>query len=119
MGLDPVWWVFIVFLSVLINMGVMLYFLYAKLEGAEDLLHDVKFISWYKHTYGTSLLGRQARMNAISMVVMMPGLMIKRGEVSLEAYSRLPSSLVNRIRMLYLLMIANGLAMIALYVFAF
>jgi hypothetical protein len=119
MNVDPVWWVITVFSSIFINCGIMIYFLYAKLEKAEELLYDVRFICWYKNVFGSSLLGRQARMNAISMVVMMPGLMEKRGEVSREAYLRLPQSLANQIRALYSFLFVNCLAMVGLYFFVY
>lgn len=119
MSVDPVWWVIAVFFSALINIGIMIYFLYTKLERAEALLYDVKFICWYKSTFGTSLIGRQARMNAISMVVMVPSLLQKRGEMSREAYLRLPASLIKQIRALYIYLYANGIAMIGIYLFVF
>lgn len=119
MNVDPVWWVALVFSSILINIGIMIYFLYAKLEKTEEILFDVNFICWYKNFYDKSLIGRQARMNAISMIVMMPELMQKRGEVSREAYLRLPPALVIQIRTLYLFMFSNCLAMIGLYVFVY
>jgi len=119
MDVDPVWWVVAVFVSVSINIGTMIYFLYTKLEKAEAFLYDVSFISWYKSTFGTSLVGRQARMNAISMVVMVPRLLQTRGKMSREAYLRLPASLINQIRALYIYLYANGIAMIAIYMFVF
>jgi hypothetical protein len=105
------WWAFILFGSFIINALLMICFLYTKLEGAEELLHDVKFVCWYKNFFGKSLIGRQARLNAISMVVMMPGLMQKRGELSQEAYSRLPTSLATQIRALYMFSFANCLGL--------
>ena len=119
MNVDPVWWVVAVLVSVFINIGIMIYFLYTKLEKAEAFLYDVSFISWYKSTFGTSLVGRQARMNAISMVVMVPRLLQTRGKMSREAYLRLPASLINQIRALYIYLYANGIAMIAIYLFVF
>lgn len=119
MNVDPVWWVFLVFSSVFINIGMMILFLYTKLEKAEELLHDVEFVGWYKNTFGSSLIGRQARMNAISMVVMMPGVMQKRGEVSQEAYQRLPASLIKQVRALFVFALFNGMGMVGLYLFVY
>lgn len=119
MNVDPVWWVFLVFSSVFINIGMMILFLYTKLEKAEELLHDVEFVGWYKNTFGSSLIGRQARMNAISMVVMMPGVMQKRGEVSQEAYQRLPTSLIKQVRALFVFALFNGMGMVGLYFFVY
>lgn len=118
-SIDKVWWVVVVFSSLFINIGVMLYFLYAKLDEVEALLHDVQFICWYRSVFGTSLIGRQARMNAIAMIVMLPDLMQRRGEVSREAYLRLPDSIIQQIRALYVVMFANCLAMIGLYFFIY
>jgi hypothetical protein len=118
-NVDPVWWVFLVFSSVFINIGMMILFLYTKLEKAEELLHDVEFVGWYKNTFGSSLIGRQARMNAISMVVMMPGVMQKRGEVSQEAYQRLPASLIKQVRALFVFALFNGMGMVGLYFFVY
>lgn len=118
-NVDPVWWVFLVFSSVLINIGMMILFLYTKLEKVEELLHDVEFIGWYKNTFGSSLIGRQARMNAISMVVMMPGVMQKRGEVSQEAYQRLPAPLKKQVRALFVFALFNGMGMLGLYLFIY
>lgn len=93
--------------------------LYTKLDEAEGLLYDVYFICWYRSTFGTSLAGRQARMNALSILVFIPGLLEKRGEMSREAYLRLPDSLIKKIRALYLLLCANSLAMAGLYFFGY
>ena len=117
MNIDPVWWIIALFISVFINLGLMICFLYTKLDEAETLLYDVYFICWYKSTFGTSLAGRQARMNALSMVVLIPGLLEKRGEMSREAYLRLPASLIKQVRVLYIFLYANGLAMAGLYFF--
>lgn len=119
MCIDKVWWVVVVFSSLFINIAVMLYFLYAKLHEVEALLHDVPFICWYRSVFGPSLIGRQARMNAIAMIVMLPDLMQRRGEVSREAYLRLPDSIIQQIRALYVVMFANCLAMIGLYFFIY
>jgi hypothetical protein len=118
-SVDPVWWVVAIFVSVFINIGIMTYFLYTKLEKAEAFLYDVNFIRWYKSTFGSSLIGRQARMNAVSMVVMVPSVLQKRGAMSREAYLRLPPSLIKQIRALYIYLYANGIAMITIYVLVF
>lgn len=117
MSFDPVWWVIVVLSSLFFNIGIMIYFAYTKLDEAEAFLYDVNFISWYRNTFGTSFLGRHARLNAISMVVMMPGLLQRRGEISREAYMRLPPTLVKQIRALYFFLYANGFALACLYFF--
>ena len=110
-----IWWAFVNTGSVLINIFLIIQFLYTKLEKAECLLSDVKFICWYRNFLGTSLIGRQARLNALSMVVFMPGLLQKRGDLSREAYLRLPYSLVAHIRALYMLAFLNCLGMTGFY----
>ncbi len=110
-----VWWAFINMGSLLINMFFGIYCLHAPLEKSEALLHDVKFVSRLTSFFGGSLFGRQARLNAISMVIMMPNVMQRRGEISREAYLRLPTSLKLQIRALYFLTFANCLGMACFY----
>jgi len=55
-------------------------------------------------------------MNAIYMIVMLPSVPQKCGRMSREAYQRLPASLINQIRALYIYLYANEIAMIAIYV---
>lgn len=117
MNIDPVWWSIAVVISAFTNIGLMMYFMFTRLDDAEALLYDVDFIRWYKNTFGTSVLGRQARMNALSMAVIMPNLLERRGKMSREAYLRLPASLKKQIYGLYLFLLANGLAMISLHLF--
>ncbi|WP_346829097.1 hypothetical protein ABDX87_18020 [Pseudomonas abietaniphila] len=76
-----IWWAFVNMGSVLIKIFLIILFLYTRLEKAECLLSDGKFICWYRNFFGTSLIGRQARLNALSMVVFMPELLQKRGEL--------------------------------------
>jgi hypothetical protein len=109
------WWAFTNIGSVLVNILLIILFLYTKLEKAECLLSDVKFICWYKNFFGTSLIGRQARLNALSMVVFIPGLLQKRGDLSREAYLRLPYSLIAHIRALYVMAFLNCLGMTGFY----
>ena len=58
-------------------------------------------------------------MNAIYMIVMLPSVPQKCGRMSREAYQRLPASLINQIRALYIYLYANEIAMIAIYMFVF
>ncbi|WP_296181015.1 hypothetical protein [Pseudomonas sp. UBA1879] len=109
------WWAFINLGSVLANVVLIILFLYTKLEKAEKLLYDTSFIGWYKNTCGASLIGRQARLNALSMIIFMPKLMQKRGEVSPEVYSRLPYSLIAQVRALYIMALINCLGATGFY----
>lgn len=115
MAIDIGWLAVILMASVLINVGLVIYFKYTKLEEIEDLLYDVEFISWWKRVGGSSFKGRAMRLNIISMVVMMPGLLQKRGQLSRDAYMRLPTRLKNQVRALYFLLCANGAGMAAFY----
>jgi hypothetical protein len=108
-------WAFINMGSLLINMFFGIYCLYGPLEKSEALLHDVKFVARLKIFFGESLLGRQARLTAIARVVTMPKRMQRRGEISREAYLRLPASLKLQIRALYLLAFANCVGMACFY----
>ena len=111
-------WAFINMGSLLINMFFGIYCLYGPLEKSEALLHDVKLVSQFKNFFGESLLGRHARLTAIAKIVTMPNRMQRRGEISREAYLRLPASLKLQIRALYLLACANCVGMACFYFLA-
>lgn len=109
------WWAFSNAGALFINIFWNIYFLFVQLPKTEALLHDAKFIVRFNNFFGNSILGKHAKMHAIAMVAMMPKRMQRLGEVSHEAYLRIPTSLKVHILAMYFFMCVNMLGMTCFY----
>lgn len=95
----------------------MTIFCYQKIEIIESYLNDCRCISDARRMWGDGIIGRQMRMNMVTVVLTFPRLMHHRGDISKDANLRVPRHLRIWILWLYINLNTVFVCMIGLYAF--
>ncbi|MBD8598658.1 hypothetical protein [Pseudomonas sp. CFBP 8772] len=123
--LEKAWWVMAVFGSIFANIIIMIYFQLGKLATMEELLSDVKLvhlndcrcISDARRMWDDGIIGRQMRMNMVTVLLTFPNLMYLRGDISKDANLRVPPHLRAWILWLHIILNTVFVCMIGRYAF--
>lgn len=114
-----------VFGSIFANIIIMIYFQLNKLATMEELLSDVKpvhlndcrCISDARRMWDDGIIGRQMRMNMVTVLLTFPNLMYLRGDISKDANLKVPPHLRAWILWLHINLNTVFVCMIGLYAF--
>lgn len=93
------------------------FFCYRKIEVIERYLNACKCICDARSIWGDGIIGRQIRMNMVTVVLTFPHLMYRRGDISKDANLRVPPHLRAWILWLYINLNTILACMIVLYAF--
>jgi hypothetical protein len=115
MDIDPGLWAIAVFFNVFICVGLLLFFYYRRLEVLESYLEGVKSVEWNRSVCGDSYLGRQLRFSNIMLIVLMPNLLFKRGQIPKGADKRIPEKLRRQLKAATVYMALTAVAMVVFY----
>jgi hypothetical protein len=99
------------------RLGDDVFFCYRKIEVIESYLNGCKCICDARSIWGDGIIGRQMRMNMVSVVLTFPHLMYRRGDISKDANLRVPPHLRAWILWLYINLNTVFACMIGLYAF--
>lgn len=80
----------------------MVIFCYRKIDLLEGYLEDCKCISDSRSSWGGGIIGRQMRMNMVSIVMTFPKIMHAKGYISADANLRIPRNLRRQVFWHYL-----------------
>jgi hypothetical protein len=95
----------------------MVIFCYRKIDLLEGYLEDCKCISDTRSSWGGGIIGRQMRMNMVSIVMTFPKIMHAKGYISADANLRIPRELRTQVFWHYLTLHLVFGCMIAFYAF--
>lgn len=95
----------------------MVIFCYRKIDLLEGYIEDCKGISDTRSSWGGGLIGRQMRMNMISIVMTFPKTMHAKGYITVDANLRIPINLRRQVFWHYLALHLVFGSMIAFYGF--
>lgn len=107
----------ILFGCTLLTTLTMAIFCYRKIDLLEGYLEDCKCISDSRSSWGGGLIGRQMRMNMVSIVMTFPKIMHANGYISADANLRIPRNLRRQVFWNYLALHLVFVCMIAFCVF--
>lgn len=88
-----------------------------KIVIIESYLNDCRCISDARRIWGDGIIGRQMRINMVTVVLTFPNLMYLRGDISKDANLRVPPDLRVWILWLYINLNTVFACMIGLYAF--
>lgn len=95
----------------------MTFFCYRKIEIIESYLNDCKCICDARSIWGDGIIGRQMRMNMVTVALTFPHLMYRREDISKDANLRVPRNLRTWILWLYINLNTVFVCMIGLHAF--
>jgi hypothetical protein len=96
---------------------VMIIFCHRKIEIIEGYLNDCRCISDARSMWGNGIIGRQMRMNMVTVVLTFPHLMYRRGDITINANLKVPKNLRTWVLWLYVNLTTLFACMIGLYPF--
>lgn len=115
MNIHPGWWALVIGLNIWINVGIVLFFYYRRLERLEGYLEGIECIEWNRTICGDGYLGRQLRFSTVLLIVIMPSFLYKRGKTPKDSDKRIPKKLRMQIKAASIYMVLTGLAMVVFY----
>lgn len=115
MSIHSGWWALIIGINIWLNVGVILFFYYCRLDRLEGYLEGVKTVEWNRSVCGKGYFGRQLRFFHIMLIVLMPGFLYKRGQIPKDTDKRIPKKLRWQMKVASIYMMLTALAMITFY----
>lgn len=105
----------VVSINMLACAGVIVFFFFRRLETLEGYLGGVKCVEWNKSLFGDGYFGRQQRLSTVMMIVLMPNILYKRGEIPKDADKRIPAKLRYQVKAAAVYVILTVVAMCMFY----
>ena len=94
-------------ISTTINLIVMTWFAYKKIDLLEQYLSDCKGVMETKILWRGGVKGRQMRLSMVFAFMYMPGVWYRRGDITKDAHLNIPRRLRREVWVIYIWLFIN------------